>query len=67
MATDRIAHLSHGGVGRVEDVNGVADKVTRSLLATMPSEGVPAGETRTYTIPSNSVLSWQVGVLDPWL
>lgn len=67
VATDRIAYLSHGGVGRVEDTNGVADKATRSLLATLPSEGVPAGETRTYTIPANSVLSWQVGVLDPWL
>lgn len=67
VPSTRVAKLAHGGVGQVQSLDGVADKDTRRALAAFPSEGVPAGTNRTYIIPAGASLTWQVGVLDPWL
>ena len=67
VAASRTVQLVHGGVGKVTDANGVLDKPLRLTLSKFPSEGVPAGETRSYTIPTGATLTYQIGVLDPWL
>lgn len=52
----------------VVDSDGKHDEALwQKLRGVVLPEGVPVDESRTYEIPPGAVLSWRVGVVNPWL
>lgn len=65
-AETRILSLSRAKSLAVKDIEGNLDQVLHRQLRGVPPEGVPAGESRTFTVPAGALVRYKVGVLDPW-
>ncbi|WP_306592881.1 hypothetical protein [Corynebacterium striatum] len=63
----RTLSLDHGQAGLITDEHGAVDYALRKSMRGVLPEGVPAGETRQYKVPSGARLEWRIGVLSPWL
>lgn len=63
----RIVSLDNADSCAVVDEKGVLDRALwRALHPTVMPEGIPVGQSRTYTLPDGSELLWNIGVFDPW-
>ena len=63
---ERVVSLSMAQAGFVTTKDGTPDFALRKQMSGAYPEGVPAGQTRTYRLPTGAALEWQIGVLDPW-
>lgn len=66
VTSERILYLDRERAGTVETSAGMADYATRDKLLGVLPEGVPAGKTRTMTVPAGATVEWEEGVFDPW-
>ena len=58
----RTLNLSHQHAGII--MNGTTPDLAMSRTVSLIPEGVPPGETRTLT--HTGIITWQIGVWDPW-
>ena len=63
---ERVVSLSMAQAGFITLKDGTPDFELRKQMSGAYPEGVPAGQTRTYRLPTGAALEWQIGVLDPW-
>ena len=62
----RTLSLSRAKSLAVKDIEGNLDPVLHRQLRGVPPEGVPVGESRTFTVPAGARVLYKVGVFDPW-
>ena len=62
----RTLSLSRAKSLAVRDMGGNLDPALHQQLRGVPPEGVPVGESRTFTVPEGASVRWKIGVLDPW-